>query len=138
MQWTDGKNAGFSDGTPWLKVNPNHKTINVAAQEKDKDSVLNFYRQLVALRKNDLYRDTFTYGDFKPLFEENDSILAFVRNNKEANQNIVVVANFSQSDVVTTLPYSIRKVLLCNGDNVLHNDTAVTLKSCECAVLLCE
>ncbi len=138
MQWTDGKNAGFSDGTPWLKVNPNHKTINVAAQEKDKDSVLNFYRQLVALRKNNLYRDTFTYGDFEPLFEENDSILAFVRNNKEANQNIVVVANFGQSDVVTTLPYSIRKVLLCNSDNVLHNDTAVTLKSCECAVLLCE
>lgn len=61
FQWDNSENAGFSTGTPWLKVNPNHKTINVAAQENDPNSILNYFRKMVALRKNDL---TLIYGQF--------------------------------------------------------------------------
>ena len=52
MQWTDGANAGFTTGKPWLKVNPNYTDINAAAQQDDPDSVRSFYKQLIALRKN--------------------------------------------------------------------------------------
>lgn len=51
VQWNSDKNAGFTDGTPWLMVNPNYTAINVAAQEKDPDSILSFYKELIALRK---------------------------------------------------------------------------------------
>ena len=62
MQWSDGKNGGFTDGTPWLAMNPNYMEINVAAQEHKADSVLAYYRKLIALRKAKEYKDTFTYG----------------------------------------------------------------------------
>ena len=51
MQWDDSENAGFTTGTPWLKVNPNYREINAAAQTDDPDSVFSFYRRLIALRK---------------------------------------------------------------------------------------
>ena len=58
FQWDDSRNAGFTNGTPWLKVNPNYKKINVAAQEKDPNSVLNYFRKMVKLRK--AFRSLFT------------------------------------------------------------------------------
>ncbi|MBE6888081.1 MAG: alpha-glucosidase [Ruminococcaceae bacterium] len=138
MQWSDSDNAGFSTGTPWLKVNPNYKTINVAAQEKDKNSVLNFYRRIVALRKNDLYRETFTYGGFVPLFKEKEGILAFCRSCGETCCKIVTVANFGKNEAVLTMPYKIKKVLISNSTKTNHTTDSITLSSCECAVLLCE
>jgi len=65
MQWTSGENGGFTKGTPWLKVNPLFKDVNVEAQEQDPDSVLNYYRKLVALRKSDELKEVFTYGKFR-------------------------------------------------------------------------
>ena len=51
VQWTDEENGGFTTGTPWIEVNKNYKTINAASQVDDPDSVFNYYRQLVQLRK---------------------------------------------------------------------------------------
>ena len=70
MQWSDEANAGFTTAKPWLKVNENYKAINVAAQEKDPSSVLNYYRRLVALRKSDEFRELFTYGRCVPAYED--------------------------------------------------------------------
>lgn len=70
MQWTDDENAGFTDGTPWLAMNPNYRQINVREQEARTDSVLAYYRRLVHLRKADAYRETFTYGIFEPAYQE--------------------------------------------------------------------
>ena len=53
MQWSDAENAGFTTGKPWLKVNPNYPEINVARQEKEYGSVLNFYRRLLCFRKSE-------------------------------------------------------------------------------------
>ena len=66
MQWSAEKNAGFSDETPWLALNPNYTEINVEEQEHRADSVLSYYRKLVALRKDPEYPETFTYGRFIP------------------------------------------------------------------------
>ena len=79
MQWTDGENAGFTTGTPWLKVNSNYTDINVKNQEADAHSVLNYYRKLIALRKSDEYKSLFTYGEFMPVYDDTESIMAFYR-----------------------------------------------------------
>lgn len=61
MQWDASENAGFTSGTPWLMVNPDYVRVNAAAQESDPDSVLNYYRRLIALRKE---RPAMVYGEF--------------------------------------------------------------------------
>ena len=66
MQWDDSDNAGFTTGTPWLMVNPKYKKINVKSQIDDENSVLNYYRKLTALRKNEAYKDTIVYGEVVP------------------------------------------------------------------------
>ena len=75
MQWDDSPHAGFTTGIPWLKVNPNYTSVNVALQEKQENSILNYYRKLIALRKSPEYREVFTYGGFEPLLEERENIL---------------------------------------------------------------
>ena len=82
MQWNGEKNGGFTKGTPWLKVNPLFKDVNVEAQEQDPDSVLNYYRKLVALRKSDELKEVFTYGKFLPEYENMDGVMAFYRKNE--------------------------------------------------------
>ena len=137
MQWSDGLNAGFSAGTPWLKVNPNYTRINVAAQEKDEDSVLSYYKKLIALRKADAYRQTFTYGTFTAMYEETDSIFAYMRTNEETGQRILVAANFGTAPERLALPAKIEKVLLSNADNSdMAGKEEITLNSSEVVVIL--
>lgn len=122
MQWDDSANAGFTEGTPWLKVNPNYTRVNVAAQERDENSVLHYYRKLIALRKSEDYREVFTYGDVTPLWDTEDDILAYRRslNGKEA----MVVANFAPTEKRLKDPVlQNRTVLLSNAAVVLKEDT---------------
>ena len=97
MQWSCEKNAGFTTGTPWLKVNSNYAEINVAQQEKDPDSVLNYYRKLVAVRKSPEYKNVFTYGEFEPEYDETDTVMAFYRYDGE--KRVLVAANFGRAAV---------------------------------------
>ncbi len=76
MCWTSEDNAGFTTGTPWIEVIPGYKRINVATEEKDKDSVLNFYRKMIELRHSD---DTLVYGDFKLAKEKWKNVLTYYR-----------------------------------------------------------
>ena len=122
MQWDASENAGFTEGTPWLKVNPNYLCLNAAAQERDENSVLNYYRKLIALRKNQAYREIFTYGDFEPLFEAEENIFAYKRILN--GRDVIVVANFGA--VETCLQNRIirnRTVLLSNESVALNQDT---------------
>ena len=96
MQWSDEANAGFTTAKPWLKVNENYKAINVAAQEKDPSSVLNYYRRLVALRKSDEFKELFTYGRCVPAYEDTDGIMAYYR--EDENKRVLVVANFGSKE----------------------------------------
>lgn len=100
MQWDDSPNAGFTTGTPWLKVNPNYASVNVAQQEVREDSILNYYKKLIALRKSKDFRELFTYGDFRPMLETEDGILSYCRSLNE--KNVVVVANFGKDSAVVS------------------------------------
>lgn len=89
MQWTDGPGAGFTTGEPWLGINGNYRTLNYAAQEADPDSVLHYYRRMVALRAGS---ETLKYGAFTPLFG-NRRVMAYQRTLRE--ERIAVALNFS-------------------------------------------
>ena len=135
MHWSDGANAGFTAGTPWLAVNPNYPQINVAEQDLRPDSVLNYYRRLTALRKDAAYNDTFTYGTFQPAFEEFDRIFAYWRIG-ENGQRILVAANFGTEAQTLPLEKGSYRVLLSNLDRKTA-ESAPTLEPCEAIVLLC-
>ena len=135
MQWTSEENAGFTKGTAWLKINPDYKEINVENQENDPDSVLNYYRKLVALRKSDEFKNVFTYGEFIPEYEEMDHIQAFYR--KDATTRILVAANFGTDAAGIELKGDVKRILLSNQKNetVDYTKNRLNLKSCEVVVL---
>ena len=135
MQWTSGENGGFTKGTPWLKVNPLFKDVNVEAQEQDPDSVLNYYRKLVALRKSDELKELFTYGEFLPEYENVDGVMAFYR--KDESKCILVAANFGKDATTIKLKSEIEKVWLSNriDGTVDCEKDSLNLRSCEVVVL---
>ncbi|PAE41369.1 glycoside hydrolase family 13 protein [Bacillus sp. 7884-1] len=90
MQWSDEVNAGFSTGSPWIKVNPNYKSINVEFQKKDETSILNFYKKMIQLKKAN---EVFTYGTYDLLLAEDPQVYAYTR---MLNQDkVLVIANLS-------------------------------------------
>ena len=134
MQWSDSKNAGFSEGTPWIKVNPNYKEINVESQINNEGSILKYYRKLVALRKSKEYNEIFTYGDFEPAYLDKNKIFAFYR--ELDNMKILVAANFGETDTTLELERDNNKILLSNMNPRLSADHELNLKSCEVVILL--
>jgi alpha-glucosidase len=93
MQWDDSKNAGFSDSsTTWLPVPPNYTTINVKAEESEPDSLLNWYKQLIAMRRDD---PTLRDGKQVMLDESNPSVLSYVREGVAGHPAVVVALNFT-------------------------------------------
>ncbi len=89
MQWNDEENAGFTEGTPWIKVNPNYLKINAKAQINDGDSVFNCYKRLILLRKEN---PVFIDGSFQMLLENDENIFAYTRTNGDSR--LLVVCNF--------------------------------------------
>ena len=126
MQWTDGKNAGFTEGTPWLRVNPNCSRINVKDQEKNAGSVLAFYKKLTALRKAEEYKETVVYGEFVPYLEQEKNLIGYFR---EGEKKLLVLANFQKAPREVELPGSVKKVLLNNLEDLTLNDNRIHLDS---------
>lgn len=94
VQWADEKNAGFTNGEPWIKVNPNYPDINVEDQERNINSILNYFRKAIQFRKE---RKTFVYGDYEPVQKDHPQIFAY-RRWDETNEFLVVL-NFSDEIV---------------------------------------
>ena len=134
MQWSSKENAGFTTGMPWLKVNSNYKEINVKSQEKDADSVLNYYRKLVKVRKSPEYKEVFTYGQFEPAYEDTDSIMAYYRFDGE--KRVLVAANFGKEAVELELQYPVKNIILSNRDRKKAERT-LQLDGLEVIVLEC-
>ena len=135
VQWSDSDNAGFTTGTPWLKVNSNYKDINVQNQENDPDSVLNYYRKLVATRKSPEYKEVFTYGVFEPAYEDTEYVMAYYR--VSDNQRILVAANFGKDAKTIELKFPVKKVVLSNVGRKEINEVSLKLDSCEVIVIKC-
>ena len=94
MHWDASENAGFTTGTPWIKVNPNYKTINAAAELADPDSVFYYYKRLIELRH--MY-PVIVYGVFEPLLPENEDIYAYRR--VLDGQTLTVACNWTDREV---------------------------------------
>ncbi len=90
MQWDDSEHAGFTTGTPWLPVNPNHATINARAARQDPGSVFHHYRRLIELRRSE---PAVAHGDFTMLLPDDERVYAFTR--RLGSVDLLVVANFS-------------------------------------------
>ena len=134
MQWDASEHAGFTDGTPWLPVHPNHVAVNVADESADPDSVLNYYKKLLRLRKSAEYRTLFSRGDFSPIWQETDYIFAYLR--KEGTKTVLVAGNFGRERAVLTLPAMQTVLLLSNLPDVCcAEDGTLVLPACGAAVL---
>jgi oligo-1,6-glucosidase len=99
MQWDDTENAGFTTGTPWIALNPNHKEINAQAEIADDDSVFHHYRRLIALRHTE---PAVADGDFHMLLADHDQVYAFTR--RHGNTELLVLANFSGGPAAIEVP----------------------------------
>ena len=99
MQWNDTPNAGFTTGNPWFTVNPNYKEVNVAEQEKDPDSILNFYKRLIQVRKE---YPIIVYGSYKLLYPDHKT--AFVYERMLENEKLFVACNFSAEELEVEVP----------------------------------
>ncbi len=133
MQWDASANAGFTTGAPWLKVNPGYKEINVKAQLQDRDSLLTYYKKLLALRKSPEYREVFTYGCFSPVLEDTKNLLAYERTLGE--KSVSVFANFGEQALTVrtkTLPGA--AILLSNQENISMQEDRLTLAPCQVVV----
>ncbi|HAR7448362.1 TPA: alpha-glucosidase [Staphylococcus aureus] len=119
MQWDDTLNGGFTNGEPWFPVNPNYKTINVAQQLEDEDSVLQFYKDLIQLRKSN---DVYVYGQFDLVDAENSQVFAYTRTLNE--KQVLIVGNLTNHEAELTVPFDIS-----HGEVKLFNyDAKVNLK----------
>ena len=124
MQWSAEPGLGFSDGTAWLISPKPNIAINVEDQEKDPNSILNYYRQLTALYRHPLYGNTIRFGDMIPAYRDRENIIAFER---RGDKRLLVVSNFQNRQASLELPAPIKTVVLNNavglfqeGDQVLE------------------
>ncbi|MDO5793314.1 MAG: alpha-glucosidase [Turicibacter sp.] len=122
MQWDESEHAGFTSGTPWLKVNPNYKTINVEKALEDKQSIFYHYKKLIELRKNSNYSDTIIYGDYKLLLPEDHQVFTYTREDEQ--YKLLVVANFSEEEITRTFEDEVKEVILSN-----YNDSSLELSN---------
>ena len=113
MQWSDAPNAGFTTGTPWIGVNPNYRTINVASQLHDENSVFSYYKKLIALRKK---HPVIVYGEYQLLMPDDEQIYAFQR--EWEGTRLLVLCNFTGE---TTSEVDLNTFVMADASLLLSN-----------------
>lgn len=135
MQWDNTVNAGFSQGTPWLKLNPNYADINVEVALRDSNSVFYHYQKLIQLRKE---HEVIVYGEYQPLFEDHQQLFAYQR--VLGSERVLVINNFSAQSIDLCLPTSLLgNVLACliyNYESRTQLSESLTLAPYESFALL--
>lgn len=104
MQWENTQNGGFTDGTPWLKINPNYTDINVEQQVNDSDSIYNYYKKLIQLRKQ---HEVLIYGHYNLILKNHDSIYAYTRTLN--NEKFIIITNLFSKKVYFALPADLQR-----------------------------
>ncbi|AGF55519.1 oligo-1,6-glucosidase [Clostridium saccharoperbutylacetonicum] len=135
MQWDDSENAGFTLGEPWIKVNPNYININAKAQIDDKDSIFNYYKKLISIRKE---YPIVVYGRYDLILEESEKIYAYTRTLD--NEKLLVICNFTEKETLFQTPSDIntnsQKLIISNYDVFNHDLTNIVLRPYETRVYL--
>ncbi|WP_300258132.1 glycoside hydrolase family 13 protein [Clostridium sp.] len=133
MQWNSSKNAGFTEGKPWIGVNENYKTINVEVEEKDENSVLNFYKKLIKLKKSN---KALIYGVYDLILKDDGNIFAYTRTLN--NDKFLIIANLTRENakyIYDKEKLNSKNLILNNYEVDVHeNLTEFTLKPYECRV----
>ena len=131
MRWDDSEQAGFTDGESWIKVNPNYKEINAAQQLKDPNSIFHYYQKLISLRKE---KDIIVYGEFEPLYRDDEQIFAYTR--KLDQEKLLTVCNFSERNAEMEIPEEFKgaECLITNLDRTVF-EGKIVLKPYEAFVL---
>ncbi len=129
MQWSDETNAGFTSGTPWIRVNPNYKEINAKEEMGDPDSIWHFYQKLIRLRKE---YSVFVDGKFELLLAEDEKIFAYTRTDGE--KQMLVCANFTDTPADCPLleEWKDAQVLIHNYEGEMEGD----MKPYEAVILI--
>ncbi|MDC4404586.1 alpha-glucosidase C-terminal domain-containing protein, partial [Acinetobacter baumannii] len=112
MQWDATQNAGFTKGTPWINVADNYNYINVEKELKSEDSILNFYKKMIKLKKESL---TLTYGKYELILADDENIYAYERILEE--EKYIIITNLSEKNV----KYSYNKAILNSSKLLLSN-----------------
>ncbi len=131
MQWDDSAQAGFTDGESWIKVNPNYKEINAAQQLEDPNSIFHYYQKLIRLRKE---KDIIVYGEFEPIYRDDEQIFAYIRRQKQ--EKLLTVCNFSEKNAEMEIPEEFKgaECLITNLDRTVF-EGRIVLKPYEAFVL---
>ena len=122
MQWSAEPGLGFSDGPAWLISPKPDQSINVEDQEKDPDSILNYYRRLTALYRHPLYGNTIRFGEMIPAYRDRENIIAFER---RGDKRLLIVSNFQNRSASLDLPAPIKTVVLNNNAGVFQEGEQV-------------
>ncbi|GAB6156674.1 hypothetical protein JCM17380_54280 [Desulfosporosinus burensis] len=140
MQWDNSLQAGFTDGTPWIPVNPNYGEINVEQARENQNSILHYYRKLIKLRRQ---YPLLVYGDYQLLLHKHTQIYAYLRHWDE--KTLLVILNFYQESTVFTLPekvtFKIGQLMIANYPDtdakiVAHDLKKLSLRPYEARVYL--
>jgi len=133
MQWNDEEGAGFTTGTPWLKINPNYKTINVAAEEQEEHSILNYYKKMIKLRKSDAL---LIYGKYDLILSEDEQVYAYTR--EWNGEKAVIIVNMFGREAQITLPEQLNsynfELLLSNLEQTAAYEQKMTLAPYEARI----
>ncbi len=132
MQWNESKNAGFTSGTPWLPVNDNYEEINVKDEDSNPESVLNHFRKMTELRKNN---PILIYGSYELVAPEHPNIYAYTRTLDD--KSILVLLNFSKEKPEITLDkkWDNHTVLINNYSGLDYIDKTIILKPYQAVIL---
>ncbi|HJB56295.1 MAG TPA: alpha-glucosidase [Candidatus Flavonifractor intestinipullorum] len=133
MQWTGGAAAGFTTGTPWLPVNPNYPTVNAEAEQADPNSVLAYYKKLIALRKDPALAPVLAEGAFAPAYREEKSVFAYRRIAPEAS--CLVLCNYAAAPCELAFAQPVGRVLLNNYPELAQEPGSLHLKPYQAVVL---
>lgn len=127
MQWNSSENAGFTTGKPWIKINKNYKEINVEKQLNDENSILNFYKKMIKLKKE---YEGLIYGKFNLILEEDENIFAYERIYND--ELFLIVCNISDKNINFKYKNTLRNVLLSNYYVKCEETNDVNLRPWEC------
>lgn len=114
MQWDDGFNAGFTTGTPWIKVNSNYTKVNAKKQVGNPDSVFSYYKELIKLRHEN---EIIVYGTYELLEPEDEKLFIYKRTLNQ--KRLMVICNFTDQDVL--MPESVKKQIPENAEILISN-----------------
>lgn len=133
FQWNKTPNAGFTTGTPWIKVNPNYTTVNEEDEAKNPNSCLNYFKKMVLLRKT--HKDVLVYGKYQLLDPDNPKIYAYIRG--EGPNKVLVLLNFSKDRVGWDVPegLQIKPTPLINNYNTFVPGKTITLEPYQAVIV---